>query len=840
MKLTPFVAAVLSAVAAPVALAQLGLPYCASTDNSTGAAATMELDGSGDATRNDLVLRCRSLPIGSPGCFLVGRDRAALPPPAGGVGTLCLGGPTWIDAAHVLRADVHGEVASPFDLLALPATHWPMGVRNGDTLRFQYWYRDHDPAGAATSRFSDARALTFSDGPIFAAQGVGLVEFARKIVAADLDGDGRVDFVGMHTEAARLSIVEGRADGSFALEREVETTTSAADLASGDFDGDGDVDVAVVGFFTDSVVLHWNVGDGRLGPPQRFPGVARPVTAGAGDFDGDGIDDLVVTQQGGGLAYFSSNGSGTLTRRANREMAPRVSRMVVVDIAHDGHLDLVTVHYLTGYLEVRTGLGGGHFVLTGSIPIGPAPGAIAIDDLQGDGYLDIVVSHQSNPHTHAVLVGLPGGGFAPTTHYLLDGGSTALALFDFDHDGRKEIAAPSGHLLRVYWYPPSGPHPPAMIFPFPGERHSLLVHDVDGDGVEDLVSAGGSNVEFSVVHGLGAGGLELPEGIPSGGGNRALAVGDVDGDGVDDVVALNGSSTDGVTLMLTGAGAFPTNHWLPLPGQYHSDVALADLDADGDLDIVTVWPQGAVDIFLNEGAPTFSTLPRLRCGGSPIAVVAEDFDGDGDIDLVVSNSAQQYLSLLVNLGAANFAPSRQFAVGDRTLGRVALDVDRDGLRDLVVSGADGIAWLRSLGGGVFSNAIPLFADSTGLLSASDIDDDGDLDLLAQQSGLVLLRNQGAIGFRLDGAWTTSDTIGSIDVGDVNGDGDLDVLLGGTSTIELMLGTGDGRFPWSRVHFAAEFVREAVFVDLDVDGDLDVVTCGELNLTRNSLLRNRLR
>jgi hypothetical protein len=838
MKLTPFVTAVLSAVAAPVALGQLGLPYCASTDNSTGAAATMELDGSGDATRNDLVLRCRSLPIGSPGCFLVGRDRAALPPPAGGVGTLCLGGPTWIDAAHVLRADAQGDVASRFDLLALPATHWPMGVQNGDTLRFQYWYRDHDPAGGATSRFSDARALTFSDGPIFAAQGVGLVQLARSIEAADFDGDGRVDFIGVHREAARLSILKGHADGSFALQPTVDTTTDAEDLATGDFDGDGDVDVAVAGFFTDTVVLHWNVGDGTFGVPQHFPGVVRALTAGAGDFDGDGIDDLVVTQYGGGLAYFSSNGSGTLTRLADRSMAPSVSRMVVVDLDLDGHLDLVTAHRQTGYVQVRAGLGDGYFATHVSIPIGPSPGFIAIGDLDVNGYLDIVVSYQGGWNTHAVVHGRPGGGFFPTAHYSLHGGWTAFALVDLDNDGRKEIATPSGDLLRVYGYPPVGPFPPALILPFPSDPHTLLVIDVDNDGVDDLVSGGSSDIEFSVVYGRGSGRLELPQWIPGGSGDRALATGDVDGDGVGDVVGLN--SIAGVSLMLGRAAAFPTTHWLSLPGQYHADVALADLDADGDLDIVTTWYLGAVYILLNEGAPTFSLLPPVRCGGTPGAVVAADIDGDIDLDLVTVDSAQRDVSLLVNLGAASFAPPQHFPVGDRTLGRAVIDVDRDGLQDLVVSGVDGIAWLRSLGGGVLSSAMSLSVDSTALLIASDIDDDGDLDLLAQQNELVLLRNQGPIDFRLDGEWRPHAAIRSIAVGDVNADGDLDVLLGGTSTIEVLLGTGDGRFPRSRVHFSGGFVREAVCVDLDDDGDLDVVTCGEFSLGYNFLLRNRLR
>lgn len=59
--------------------------------------------------------------------------------------------------------------------------------------------------------------------------------------------------------------------------------------------------------------------------------------------------------------------------------------------------------------------------------------------------------------------------------------------------------------------------------------------------------------------------------------------------------------------------------------------------------------------------------------------------------------------------------------------------------------------------------MPLLAGWTGLLLGSDVDADGDLDLIAQRTGLALLRNEGPIDFRLDGVWATSDLMVSLDV-----------------------------------------------------------------------------
>jgi len=246
---------------------------------------------------------------------------------------------------------------------------------------------------------------------------------------------------------------------------------------------------------------------------------------------------------------------------------------------------------------------------------------------------------------------------------------------------------------------------------------------------------------------------------------------------------------------------------------------------------------------------------------------AADIDRDGDLDLLVEGEGA--VGLWINDGDGVFTDESSrlpFPAGE-TLSLVrAVDVDADGFADIVTGGGSDPAidfpdrlWLND-GTGNFS-AVTSFPAGVGLTSAvepADVDGDGDLDLLmpgvfatdADLGGFdKLYLNDGTGGFTPDAAFeaasfngASTPTVG-LAVGDVDDDGDVDVFLARTDAYgvlggvenALILNDGTGTFTdasaTNLVGLSPDNTEDAILVDFDADGDLDVVAANShLNVT----------
>ena len=95
-------------------------------------------------------------------------------------------------------------------------------------------------------------------------------------------------------------------------------------------------------------------------------------------------------------------------------------------------------------------------------------------------------------------------------------------------------------------------------------------------------------------------------------------------------------------------------------------VFAADLDNDGDIDLVTANEYGDnVSILLNNGNGTFSSPVNYATGDRPFSVYGADLDGDGDIDLVTANNNSGGISILLNNGDGSFASPINYSTGTK-------------------------------------------------------------------------------------------------------------------------------------------------------------------------------
>jgi hypothetical protein len=287
-----------------------------------------------------------------------------------------------------------------------------------------------------------------------------------------------------------------------------------------------------------------------------------------------------------------------------------------------------------------------------------------------------------------------------------------------------------------------------------------------------------------------------------------LVVGDVDRDG--DVDAILGSDTTCGLFLNDGRAVFAPG--LPLPASPARALALADVDRDGDLDLVLARERGVMGmrnaLFRNDGGGRFTDVTATHMPGTidvTWAVAAGDVDGDGDFDLVFGNDGANRLCLNNGAGVFTDAPAGRLPPGAVSTAVVVLgDVDGDGDLDLVLGNqrTNNELYVNN-GAGVFTDVtagrLPSFTQWTQALLLVDVDRDGDRDLLVGESGepVRALRNDGSGRFTdVTAALMPALTLGTTDLGasDVDGDGDLDVVI--ASNLDgnrVFVNDGTGRF-----------------------------------------------
>ena len=165
------------------------------------------------------------------------------------------------------------------------------------------------------------------------------------------------------------------------------------------------------------------------------------------------------------------------------------------------------------------------------------------------------------------------------------------------------------------------------------------------------------------------------------------------------------------------------------------DIAVGDFDKDGDMDIIFVAEDDQKhEYYLNDGRALFSDVTdRFPFASTCNAIDAADFDKDGDLDLILGNAGQDFY--LSNDGKGRFTDeTKERLPQDQTITQdvQSADLDKDGDLDLMLGSEDGNRLYFNNGKGVFTDVteanLPLANEETRKVDIADIDKDGDLDL----------------------------------------------------------------------------------------------------------------
>lgn len=602
----------------------------------------------------------------------------------------------------------------------------------------------------------------------------------------------------------------------------------------------------------------------------------------AGDFNKDGnLDFAVLWLVGYGpvqLGVYLNDGLGHFTLNNNYSIGTQVHHaarsLATADVNGDGNLDLIAADLSNSTVAVVYGKGDGTFPnaaeFPAAVPNQTAPTGVAVGDFNGDGKPDLVVASSTGccPLSGGISVLANNGNGTFQTPLLypnpngVDSGQVAVA--DLNLDGKLDVVESSmgGHNVAVFLGNGDGTFQTAKTFLVPWAT-AVAVGDLNGDKKPDIVAPFYYDGTVWVLLNKGSGNFQLSGVYSADVAPMAIALADFNRDKKLDFVAGNNNGQFVTIALGNGDGTFQGSpHYNESYGMPTKDIAAADFNLDGNLDIIHGGGGTGVGLSLMLGtpngvfkAPTFIDLVA-SANGAVTFVRTADVNGDGKPDIVCGNA--KGVVVLQGFGTGKFKPAVTYSVSSSSYPVVGwlADLNGDGKLDIVTSNNDGtMSALLNKGPGTYA-AATVFPSGTGAYPSGfllgDFNRDSKVDIVVsdfQASDLVLLKGNGNGTFQspvvLSSQVRPTDPIAA----DFNQDGKLDLAIvsgdnGGS--LAILLGNGNGTFTTGNTY---EFFDDStciiygacdhypwsfVAADLNGDNNLDLaiaprnpwyITCG---------------
>ncbi|CAM4827581.1 unnamed protein product [Rotaria magnacalcarata] len=662
------------------------------------------------------------------------------------------------------------------------------------------------------------------------------------IAIADFNDDRIADIMVVNNGTSNVGVFFGYANGTFARQIICSTgpQSSPRSIGVADFNNDNKLDIAIADKQNNYVRIFYGFSNVTFASQITYPSSAayipvgillyptgdgsQPYSIALGDFNNDSRLDIAVANYGtSNVGVLLGYGDGSFS---NQVIYPtginsRPSAVAVGDFNNDSRLDIAVANYDTSNVGVFLGYGNGSFsnqmIRTTGNSSGPI--ALAINDFNNDGRLDIAVANYGTSNV-GVFLGYGNGTLVtqiifPTGN---NSGPGAIAVYDFNKDGRQDIAVANykGQNVGVFLGYGNGNFSSQSIYPtgIGSYPYWLAVGDFNNDSVQDIAVVNNRKSNLGVFLGYGNGSFSSQMTYTTGDSSlpTSLVIGDFNNDTRLDVVVANYGTNNVGVLLGCGNGTFPLITYQYRNDSYPTWVAIGDFNNDSRLDIaVANSGMDNVGILLGYGNGTFTSSVTYPTGtnSGPVAIALGDFNNDARLDIAVANYGTNNIGVFLGYGNGTLSSHAIYPTGDNShpISVAVGDFNSDSILDIAVAnyGIDKIGVLLGYGDGTFVSQMTYpTGDVSKPISVAigDFNNDIQLDIAVVNSnwnsvGIILGYGNGSFASQTDFSAGVYSSVRSLALGDFNNDSHLDIVVTNANKdqehISIFLGNGNGTF-----------------------------------------------
>ena len=632
----------------------------------------------------------------------------------------------------------------------------------------------------------------------------------------DFNSDGHLDMIVTDVGWKELVVFLGYGNGSFTYKTIYRTNHSHSKLAVADFNNDTHLDIALV--YSDDWLVYVDILLGYGNSSFTKQGTYRTAGRYSGviaieDFNRDDRADVLVVDDHGIISILLGMGDGSLANPIAYFLNDFVDSIVVGDFNNDNISDIVFTSDVYDGIGISLGYGNGSFANETIYSIVCWPRSLGIGDFNKDAILDVVILCISNYIGIVnVLLGFGNGSFHDPLSFFVSRSSIDVTVGHLNNDNRLDILVVnySDDNMSIFLGYGNGSFANYILCYTGHNPNFAAVADFNADGRSDIVVANYGDIGISVFISslIDFTSESISSGLSNGSRLQYIATDDFNNDHILDIVVVHYGTKDIVLLLGHNDGSLKKETVVPLDWNANSpSVTIADFNRDNQLDLA-VANSGTYNIDLLFGDGKGGLIRQNNDGYSldrpPSFLIADDFNHDGQPEIVVAYENTDYIDILIVYDPGNFTDqitySTEFYFDTAVIG----DFNEDQIFDIaVLTSDDTIGILFGHGDGSFTNPKTYATGSypTSLV-VGHLNKDRHLDIVVANTNdqnIGILFGHGNGSFTKQKTYSIASQPIFVTLSDLNNDtfSDIVVLTSDTEYIRVILSYGNGSFARSR-------------------------------------------